>query len=169
AATIATVWKTMGRRTAITYLTTVAATAFGAGLLLNLVLKTIDPMHHTIEHAHGAFLPPWLASAAAVVLLLVLGWAFLGPLLARRKGVQLDGRGIMTTLAIKGMTCSHCVATVEKALRSVPGADEVSVDLKGGKAVVAGDADAAELKRRVEEAGYEVTGVENAPGGEERK
>ena len=43
------------------------------------------------------------------------------------------------TLKVKGMNCNHCKANVEKAIRSVSGVEEVSVDLQSGMAQVKGD------------------------------
>jgi copper chaperone CopZ len=42
-------------------------------------------------------------------------------------------------LSITGMTCGNCVKHVEKALRDVPGVQEVEVDLTAGTARVLGD------------------------------
>jgi len=39
-------------------------------------------------------------------------------------------------LAIDGMTCASCVARVERALRKVPGVQEVAVNLATEQAVV---------------------------------
>ena len=38
-----------------------------------------------------------------------------------------------TMLKIEGMTCSHCKAAVEKALKAVPGVIDVAVDLEKKK------------------------------------
>jgi len=72
AATIATVWKTMGRRTALVYMLTVAATAVGAGLLLDLFfeVRNISPKPMDME-----MLPEWATIACTVVLLVVLAYA----------------------------------------------------------------------------------------------
>lgn len=43
------------------------------------------------------------------------------------------------TLAITGMTCGHCVASVRKALAAVPGVGEVEVTLSPPRAVVSLD------------------------------
>ena len=43
------------------------------------------------------------------------------------------------TLAITGMTCGHCVASVKKALAAVPGVGEVEVTLSPPRAVVSRD------------------------------
>ena len=67
----------------------------------------------------------------------------------------------MTTLTISGMTCSHCVASVTRALREVAGVEEAEVGLEAGTAAVAGEgADPKELARAVEELGYKVTAIE---------
>ena len=36
------------------------------------------------------------------------------------------------TYNVTGMTCGHCVASVESELRSVPGVEDVRVDLVAG-------------------------------------
>ena len=60
------------------------------------------------------------------------------------------------TLPIAGMTCDHCVATVQKALESVPGVESARVDLAKGRAEVVGDANESDLSAAVEAAGYHV-------------
>ena len=60
----------------------------------------------------------------------------------------------MTNLKITGMMCQHCKAHVEEALRAVPGVTEVTVDLEGGNAKVAGG-DPAAMIEAVKAAGYQ--------------
>lgn len=62
----------------------------------------------------------------------------------------------MEILNIKGMMCMHCVAHVEKALKAVPGVEQVEVNLEAGTATVNGTADRETLAAAVVEAGYEV-------------
>jgi len=59
---------------------------------------------------------------------------------------------------VGGMTCASCVARVEEALSSVPGVVLVSVNLASEKATVEylEGTDLAELKRAVQDAGYEL-------------
>lgn len=45
-----------------------------------------------------------------------------------------------TVLSVTGMGCSSCVGHVGDALRALPGVEEVSVDLEGGRARVRHDA-----------------------------
>jgi copper chaperone len=63
------------------------------------------------------------------------------------------------TLNVKGMSCGHCVARVEKALKGVDGVSDVTVSLEAGQAAVSYDSAKAGLdafKAAVADAGYEV-------------
>jgi hypothetical protein len=74
AAGLATIWNTLGRRTAILYLLTVAGCALAAGLLLDAVLSSVDIA--TAAHVHDMG-PGLFKHASAVILLAVMGYAFL--------------------------------------------------------------------------------------------
>jgi copper chaperone len=41
-----------------------------------------------------------------------------------------------TTFKVTGMTCQHCVRSVQSALESQDGVQSASVDLQGGRATV---------------------------------
>ncbi|MDH6592086.1 Cu+-exporting ATPase [Variovorax sp. TBS-050B] len=61
-------------------------------------------------------------------------------------------------LSVGGMTCASCVMRVERALKSVPGVQEVSVNLatESARIVAADDHDIdARLRRAIRSAGYE--------------
>ena len=60
-----------------------------------------------------------------------------------------------TELKISGMTCGHCQSAVTSALKSVPGVQDVRVDLQGGTAQVQGQADHQALIAAVKEEGYD--------------
>ncbi|HEV2448117.1 MAG TPA: copper ion binding protein [Candidatus Sulfopaludibacter sp.] len=62
-------------------------------------------------------------------------------------------------LPIQGMTCDHCVRSVERTLASVRGVTRVKVDLKGASADVEYDPAQASpdaLAGAVRDLGYEV-------------
>ncbi len=59
------------------------------------------------------------------------------------------------SLKITGMTCNHCVASVKKALESVPGVESVEVTLEPGGATIEGSADTDALIAAVKAAGYD--------------
>lgn len=58
-------------------------------------------------------------------------------------------------LTVRGMTCSHCAATVEKTLRSVDGVADVEVHQASGRVIVRGTADAETLMQAIDSIGFE--------------
>jgi len=60
-----------------------------------------------------------------------------------------------TTLKVTGMTCNHCVMSVTKALKQVPGVETADVSLEKAQAVVKGSADAQTLIKAVKDEGYD--------------
>ena len=55
------------------------------------------------------------------------------------------------------MTCNHCRANAEKAIRSVHGVEEVTVDLQSGVATVVGDGiNDEDVRRAVESIGFSI-------------
>ena len=74
----------------------------------------------------------------------------------------LRKENLMTkTMEIKGMMCTHCEATVKKALEAVAGVTAADVSHEKGTAVVSMDAEIADdvLKKAVEDKDYEVLGI----------
>ena len=65
-----------------------------------------------------------------------------------------------TTIAVTGMTCSHCVAAVTEEVSKLEAVVAVTVDLDSGAVTVEsnGPIDPAELVAAIDEAGYEVIG-----------
>lgn len=68
---------------------------------------------------------------------------------------------ITRTMTIRGMNCSHCTASVEKALSRLFGVDSVDVSLSEGVAVIklsyaVSDAD---LREAVVKLGFVVEGI----------
>ena len=58
-------------------------------------------------------------------------------------------------LVVRGMSCSHCAAAVDRALRSVEGVTDVMVSQAAGEAVVSGNAEAEDLMKAVDAIGFE--------------
>ena len=66
-------------------------------------------------------------------------------------------------ISISGMSCEHCVTHVTNALKSLPGADKIKVDLKKNRAEMTADGIADEsIKSAIADAGYEVTAIQSA-------
>lgn len=71
---------------------------------------------------------------------------------------------VVVKLKVDGMSCQHCKATVEGALKDVPGVTDVDISLEDGFAVVRGSNAVERLLKAIEEAGYtaELAEAENA-------
>lgn len=60
------------------------------------------------------------------------------------------------TFHIEGMNCNHCRMSAEKALKSVAGVTDATVDLATKEARVMGSAKFEDLKKAIDEVGFEV-------------
>jgi copper chaperone len=63
-----------------------------------------------------------------------------------------------STFQVAGMTCGHCVSSVESEVSAIDGVHTVDVDLASGRLTVTSDTpvDPDAVRSAVEEAGYEV-------------
>jgi copper chaperone len=64
-----------------------------------------------------------------------------------------------TVISVDGMSCMHCVKSIETAVRNLEGVAQVNVDLKAKTVAVSYDPAAVkleEIKEVIEEQGYEV-------------
>ncbi|NKY88663.1 heavy-metal-associated domain-containing protein [Nocardia veterana] len=63
-----------------------------------------------------------------------------------------------STYTVTGMTCGHCVASVQKEIGKIDGVTNVDVDLASGRVQVESAAPVAEadVVAAVDEAGYQV-------------
>ncbi len=73
-----------------------------------------------------------------------------------------EENGMTVTLKIEGMTCGHCVASVESALLGVSGVSAAKADLTAKTAVVtaAESVDTKTLAAAVDDIGFDVVGIE---------
>lgn len=158
AATIMTISKVMGKRTAAIYLAVVAVSAIAGGLLLDAIYQA-GSFQGAVEHAW--MLPGWLKSVSAVLVAAVIILSFFR---VPKKQQEIEaGENNGMKLKIEGMTCEHCVNSVTRALRESRGVESALVDLKKGEAVVkGGDIDMSLLKEAVEGLGYRVTGSDDS-------
>ncbi len=157
AATITTIWKTMGRRTAGIYLGTVAGASILAGLLLDAML---DGRGWDVVQAMPWMIPGPAKTIAAVALVLVIVGSFFRP--SRVGEVAMDGSdGNRIKIEISGMSCEHCARSIRRALLESAGVKSAAVDFKKGRAILTGDGfDVKQLEASIESLGYSVTGVE---------
>lgn len=71
--------------------------------------------------------------------------------------VPSPASGAPREFAVEGLTCGHCVQTVEKAVGALAGVDAAKVELVSGgrsRLTVAGSVADAEVRQAVVSAGY---------------
>ncbi|MBN2634929.1 MAG: SO_0444 family Cu/Zn efflux transporter [Prolixibacteraceae bacterium] len=158
-ATMTVLGKTMGRKSLIIYLSTITGGAILFGMLTNWLIPA-DFILSKVMHIHGdeahEMLPRWLQISSSVVLVgsLILGY-FLSIIQKKSKMEKVDG----VTVTVKGMTCSHCEATVKRNLEALDGIDNVIADNKTDTVKISGSAISLEkVKNTVNGLGYNFVG-----------
>jgi copper chaperone CopZ len=152
AATIAVIWKTMGRKTSIIYVIAVAISALIFGYLLDLVYFKTGV---SADAPLGTMLPMWFRSFCSVVFLAVLVFAYYHkPEIPELETTENNEK---LKLKVTGMDCAHCSDSVRKVLMSLPGVEDASVDHTSGNVVIVGknfNLDA--IKKSIADLGYKV-------------
>ncbi len=144
AAGFTTIWKGLGKKSALAYLFTVFVSAIVSGLILDGLVGAGYSLHLPMaSHEHGMETGMWPSIWATLLLAVLAGSKFLAG--RSRSGAdssdvipEVQEDGAMVVLKITGMSCGHCTAAVQKALEQCEGVESVSVDLKSGRAIVKG-------------------------------
>lgn len=174
AATIAILWKVLGKKTLATYLGTIMAGAIGMGYLLNLLLlqwQGLTPalFAENVAYAQGSvFDGGWIQYILPAMFFGLLLYSLLkrtGVLGRRAHGTDGHERNTIDTeeidmgklkVKISGMTCEHCAENVRNSISKLDGVHDVSVNLKKKTAKIDGEVDFDEIKNAVEAVGYGV-------------
>lgn len=71
---------------------------------------------------------------------------------------------VTQTYAVRGMTCSHCAASVTEEVSKIDGVSDVEVDVSSGSVTISSrqPLDQVELRTAVDEAGYELVAPSRA-------
>jgi uncharacterized membrane protein YraQ (UPF0718 family)/copper chaperone CopZ len=167
AATVTTLLRVLGKRVTVVYLATVAVSAFAGGLAVDAIAGVVDlrlPMAEGLHHHEHMELLDHVWALLLVAVMVRALWP------CRGAGTCCGGdddtchptteNTAMQTIALNvdGMNCSHCSASVERALREQPGVRDVVVSLDESRATVTGEGlDAAALAAAVTALGYSAT------------
>lgn len=148
-ASIIIVGKALGKRAAATYLGTIVLGAIALGLCIDYILpKEWFQMTMTATHmgCHVAVTP--FQAICSVVLVLLLVNAIILKYKSKTDTVMDQ------TFIVKGMSCGHCKAMVEKNLAKLPGVESVEVDLASGKTRINGHVEEAAVREVIEDLGF---------------
>lgn len=171
-ATMTVIGNVFGRRTLAVYLLSIIAGAYFFGVLVNELLPRewfLQPLEaiHMGEHAHG-ILPGWLKAGSAILLTGLILHALYSKYLSRhfrkpaetpKDKIQINPAMEKMQIIVKGMTCNHCEATVEKGISSLEGIESATADLVSGKVDLRGEGiDLEKVREKVESLGYSFEG-----------
>lgn len=156
-ASIIIVSKAMGKRPAVIYLVTIIAGAIGIGLGIDYLMPRqwfVMPMAHAAANCH---LHVSLFQGVCTALLILL---LVNALLRKHSHHKIKTEEMVnhktTTIIVKGMSCGHCKAMVEKNLAKLPGVDNVTVDLASGETRITGEVDGDAVRKVIDELGFSV-------------
>lgn len=152
-ASIIIVGKSLGKKTAAIYLSTIIVGAILIGLCIDYLMPrdwfTMPLAATGVANCHihiGLF--PGICAALLIILLIN---AFIRRYIPRKSKKMENGQ---TTIMVKGMTCGHCKAMVEKNLSKLPGVESASADLTTGETHIQGNPDMAAVKEVIEDLGF---------------
>lgn len=151
-ASIIIVSKSLGKKTAAIYLGTIIAGAILIGLCIDYLMPRdwfTMPLTAGEPNCHlhiGVF--SGICSAVLVILLVNALIKRYSP----KKSLKMENE--QTTIIVKGMTCGHCKAMVEKNLSKLPGVEYVTADLATGETKIKGNPDKAAVREVIEDLGF---------------
>lgn len=158
AASFAILMKVLGKKISIAYLLILAILSIAFGYLLDFTFKVLnaDPMEHLVMSHCDSHSEISITNYIFGSIFFILIAASIYRLYIKKYFNKNKKDNSMLTIQVKGMNCNHCVRNVTNAINTIEGIKSVEVDLTTETAVIDGDVDANEVKKRIEEAGYSV-------------
>ncbi|UTW62061.1 permease [bacterium SCSIO 12741] len=159
-ATLTVLWKSLGKKLTLQYLLSIVFFALATGVLIDYFLPSEWFTNLLFApHSHGAhILPVWLHQFSAGLLLITLFYTEYQKLAIRR---PMNDKELPESkvFIVEGMSCNHCVANVENAVKQLSGVDSVEADFRQNRLQVSGNVDENEVQKKVESVGYLFKGL----------
>ena len=153
-ASIIIVGKSLGKRTAAIYLGTIVAGAIAIGLVIDYLLpRDWFTMPLVATHANCHLDVSIFSGICSALLVLLIINALIRKYTPEKTKNSMEHE---KTIIVKGMTCAHCKAMVEKNLAKLPGVESVTVDLASGRTVIEGNPDEAAVKEVIDDLGFSI-------------
>lgn len=169
-ATMTVLGNVFGRKTLITYLLTI----IGGALVFGFIINTFIPREWFMEglrevHDHTHLLPMWFKIASSVLLvLLILNGIYQKYKTKIKRSAKKDksfAKPLKTNvmdkniIIVKGMTCNHCKANVEKTLQSLKGINHAEANISTGEVLIDGEINEPQIEKAIHSIGYEYKGM----------
>lgn len=170
-ASMLVVRQVLGTRTLVKYIVSIVSGAILFGVVTDLLqangivnftatLSAADACCMEESGWLGSSLFSWLCSMTLALLLLhALVWRRFRPHGRCACGnheceAKASDAANVLRFRVEGMNCNHCRQAAEKALRSVKGVENATVNLADGEAEVTGDASLEDLRQALEAVGF---------------
>ena len=156
-ASILVVRKALGRQFTVIYLLTIVGFSILFGLLVNAIGITVPAAASADACCAGeAVLPGTFKLICATVLTLLILFALTMKLFERFSRKAVDPDTVVYT--VEGMHCSHCEASVCRAVEEIPGIESAQASASGKTLTIKGSAAEDAIRAAVEKAGYTFKG-----------
>jgi uncharacterized membrane protein YraQ (UPF0718 family)/copper chaperone CopZ len=156
AASIAILSKILKKKSLILYLSIVVILTIIFSYLLNWIHLIFNINPHTFmvhNHIHSQSFSLW-QYLLALIFIALLSISYYNKIYFKIKDIIKKGVPEMEKFKVEGMSCSHCVMNVEKAIRSVEGVEDVKVSLSENSAEIKGNYNLNKIKEAVDSIGY---------------
>lgn len=151
-ASIIIVSKSLGKKAATIYLSTIIVGAIAIGMCIDYLMPASwFPIAMTGGMANCHLHISWFTGICSAILVILLIYALIKRYTTKKSGNMENGTTVIT---VKGMTCGHCKAMVEKNLAKLPGVEGVEVDLASGETKIKGKADMAAIREVIDDLGF---------------
>lgn len=153
-ASVTVISRTMGKRCAAVYLGSIVVSAIAFGLVIDYLLPAqwfmgyVSQMHGACHVGDVSIFNLVCSSLLAILLIVAMIANYMPKYKKQPETMNKEYK-------IKGMSCAHCKATVEKNLSKLPGVTAVSVDLSRGVALVEGEHDEKSAIEMISSLGFD--------------
>lgn len=152
-ASIIIVSKSLGKKAAAIYLGTIIIGAIVIGMCIDYLMPRDWFTMPMVAGQANCHLNVGLFPGVCSVLLIIL---LINALIKKYTPHKSEKMDTNQTIIVKGMTCGHCKAMVEKNLAKLPGVESVTVELASGETKIQGKADMAAIKEVIEDLGFSI-------------
>ncbi len=162
-ATITVIGKSLGKKALFAYL----ASIIGGALLFGFIIDAFFPADFftsviSQEHSHNHGAMAWLKAISVILLAGLIINGYIQKIRTQKKSntniIKIEGmKNIKIT--VKGMTCNHCKASVEKNLTKLDGIDQILATPGSNSVEISGEnINLKKVEKMVNDLGYEYVG-----------
>jgi uncharacterized membrane protein YraQ (UPF0718 family)/copper chaperone CopZ len=160
AASLTVLNKTLGRQTTIVYLLTIITGALATGFLINqLPVAWFEVLSHGAHTHKHSLLPGWMGTGSGIILVALITNSLIISFRKRieNKTTTMDQNSII--ISVEGMTCNHCVRSVENKLKALENVKGVQASFERNEVIIEGNnIDLEQVKSAIENLGYTYNG-----------